>query len=132
DGEPQVVNGALAIAHATRLVLRQDAPLEILLGEVLSMIDEDDVARSIRRGMPADAPQDVAGVVATALHAVVDAGGDLEASLRAAFRRGGATHLTGAVVGALAGAYGGASAIRQELIDGLEGRAYALMAAPAL
>ncbi|MEZ4521005.1 MAG: ADP-ribosylglycohydrolase family protein [Thermomicrobiales bacterium] len=132
DANPEVVNGGLALAHAVRLVLRQEIPLQMLIDEVLSLIDEDTVAQRLRLGTPARNPVHVADVAATALHSFVLAGGDLEQALAHTVQRGGAAHLTGAIAGALCGAFAGASTIRQDLIDGLEGRAYVLMAAPAL
>jgi ADP-ribosylglycohydrolase len=132
DGNPEVVNGALAITHAIRMVMRQELPIEMLIDEVLSLIDEDDVARALRSGAPSVVDAAVAPVVARGLHAFVLGDGDLERSLSIAYAAGGATHLTGSIAGALCGAYKGASALPQELIDGLEGRAYVLMAAPAL
>ena len=132
DGDPEVVNGALAVAHATRLTVRQEIPIELLVDEVLSLIDEDDVARALRSGGAIDVGAGVATVVARALHAFVLGEGDFARSLKIAFAGGGATHLTGAITGALCGAHLGARGIDQGLIDGLEGRAYVLMAAPAL
>ena len=132
DGNPLVVNAALAVAHAVRLILREDAPLEIVIDEVLSLVDEDDVARALRRGMPDGPPDDAASVVAAALHATAQGRGDFEAAAQTVCDLGGATHLTGAIAGALCGAYRGASALRPDLVEGLEGRAYVLMAAPAL
>ncbi len=132
DGEPEVVNGALAVAHAVRLLVRDEVPLQMLVGEVLSMIDEDGVARALRNGAPSKVSSTVEAVVPRALHAVVLADGDLDQALAVAFTGGGATHLTGAITGALCGAFVGARGIDQWLIDGLEGRAYVLMAAPAL
>ncbi len=99
---------------------------------MLSLIDEDDVARALRAGGIVEATADVTSVVPSALHAVVMGDGALERSLLIAFAAGGATHLTGAIVGALCGCCVGASNLSQKLIDGLEGRAYVLMASPAL
>lgn len=132
DADPVVVNGALAVAHAVRMIMRDEMPLEILIDEIVSLIDEDDVARALRIGAPLAVTSSVASVVACALHAAVLANGDLERALKIAFAAGGATHLTGAITGALCGAHGGARRLDQTLIDGLEGRAYVLMAAPAL
>lgn len=130
--DPVVVNGALAVVHAVRLVVRQDLPRELVIREVLSLIDEDDVARAIRTGPPDSEPADVAAVVSAAFDAFETGGGGFEDVVRSAVVRGGQSHLTGAIAGALAGAECGARAIPQALIDGLEGRAYILMAAPAL
>jgi ADP-ribosylglycohydrolase len=132
DANPVVVNGALAVAYAVRLLMRQEIPLALLIEEVLSLVDEDDVARALRAGGTVDATASVTSVVPRALHAVVMGDGDLERSLSIAFAAGGATHLTGAIVGALCGCHVGASNLNQALIDGLEGRAYVLMASPAL
>ncbi|CAN5782856.1 ADP-ribosylglycohydrolase family protein [soil metagenome] len=132
DGDPEIVNGALAVAHAVRLVLRDDAPLEVVISEVLSLIDEDNVARALRRGMPSTSPEETGPVVSTAIHAAVEAGGDLEAAIATTGDQGGAAHLTGSIAGAICGAHTGARGIRPELVDGLEGRAYILMASPAL
>lgn len=132
QSDPLGVNGSLAVAHALRLVVRSEVPLALLIDEVLSFVDEDQVARSIRSSGSAEVGRDVASVVSGALHAVVEHQGDLVASLHSIFMRGGATNLTGAIVGALCGANAGASNIEPDLIEGLEGRAYLLMAAPAL
>jgi ADP-ribosylglycohydrolase len=130
--DPLVVNGALAVVHAVRLVVRQELPREIVVGEVLSLIDEDEVAKAIRTGPPDIPPSDVARVVSAAFDAFKGGADQFEAVVHRAVSRGGSAHLTGAIAGALAGAYFGASAIPQRLIDGLDGRAYILMAAPAL
>jgi ADP-ribosyl-[dinitrogen reductase] hydrolase len=132
QSSPLGVNGALAVAHALRLVLRSETPLELVPDEVLSFIDEDAVARAIRAGGTSEGAADVATVVSWALQDATEHDGDFETSLRRTYERGGATHLTGAIVGALCGAFTGAKGINPELIDGLEGRAYVLMAAPAL
>jgi ADP-ribosyl-[dinitrogen reductase] hydrolase len=130
--DPLVVNGALAVVHAVRLVVRQELPREIVVGEVLSLIDEDDVAKAIRTGPRDIQPSDVAHVVSAAFHAFSDGADQFEAVVHGAVSPGGCAHLTGAIAGALAGAHFGANAIPQHLIDGLDGRAYILMAAPAL
>ena len=130
--DPVTVNGALAVAHAIRLVVRDEVPIELVISEVLSLIDEDAVARCLRGRESVDDPDDVAAVVCAGLQAYVDGGGDFERSIAAAIEAGGATHLTAGLAGALAGARVGAAAIPSRLVDGLEGRAYILMASPAL
>ncbi len=130
--DPTIVNGALAVAHAIRLAIRNEIPVKMLIPEVLGMIDEDDVARALRAHSTDSEPEDVADVVSTGLRAVVEREADFEGSIIEALRLGGATHLTAGLAGGLAGAIVGASGIPPRLVDGLEGRAYVLMAAPAL
>lgn len=130
--DPATVNGALAVAHAIRLAVRDELPIEMVIEEVLSLIDEDEVARCLRGRQEVPDGDGVAPVVCAGLHAFVEHEGDFEGAISAAFSSGAAAHLTGALAGALAGASVGASNIPQRLIDGLEGRAYILMAAPAL
>ena len=132
ESSPAAVNGALAVAYSIRAAVRDDVPVQALLQETLGFIDEDGVARSIRTPASESPGDGVEWVVSVALNAVAETAGDLELALSRAIGRGGATHLTGAITGALCGAYLGASQIDQELIDGLDGRAYLLMAAPAL
>lgn len=130
--DPVTVNGALAVAHAVRLVVRGEIPLELVIDEVLSLIDEDAVARCLRGRESVAVPDDVAGVVCAGMQAFAGSGGDFERSIAAAIEAGGATHLAASLAGALAGAHVGAARIPPRLVDGLDGRAYILMASPAL
>ena len=132
ESDPLVVNGALAVAYAIRLAVRGDAPAEALISETLDFIDEDGVARAMRRPGPEPPGDSVEDVVSIAIRAAAESAENLELALTQVIERGGATHLTGAIAGALCGAYLGASRIDRDFIDGLEGRAYLLMAAPAL
>ena len=133
DANPEVVNGGLAVAHAIRLIIRGETPPELIKAEVLSMIDEDGVARAIRQSdLVAMDDGTVAGVVATGLDAFYRYPAQIRDGLKASTQSGASAHLGGALAGALIGAHIGASNLPPELVDGLEGRAYLLMAAPAL
>lgn len=146
---PEALNGALAIAYAVRLLAAEEVPPEVLIDEVLSFIDEDDVARRlrvaeslVRRG--GDRERDIANLarigtsgyvaesVAAALYCFVTHADDFESAVLTAVNAGGDTDTIGAMTGALAGTYVGASAIPARLVDGLEGRMYILVAGPGL
>lgn len=147
--DPDVVNGALAVAQALRLVVRREVPVEMVLGEVLAFIDEDEVARQLRlarrvldgeRDDPGDQRMlehfaegsDVARSVAAGLYLFGRYFADVERLLRAIDELDGLSPISGAIAGALAGAHVGGSRIPPDLVDSLEGRMYVLMAAPAL
>ena len=144
---PAAVNGALASAFALRLAIRREAPPEFTIDEVLSFIDEDEVAARLRvarqlaeRGgsMPADdldvvgASGYVAEAVSAALYTYARFGEDFEATVMTAANQGGASSTIGAISGALSGARLGASALPLRLIEDFDARMYLLMAAPAL
>jgi ADP-ribosylglycohydrolase len=140
--DPLAVNGALALAYAVNIVTRREVLPEMLPGEVLAFIDEDDVARKLRVVGAAlsssDTPgapgqfvlgDDIASAVANAIFCFVKHHHDFQTAVLAAANAGAAV---GAMTGALAGAWTGAQALPIPLIEGLEGRMYILMAAPAL
>ncbi len=144
---PDIINGGLAVAYAVRLALQRELPPSMMAGEVLSFIDEDMTARMVRRvknrleAGELDIEQTLPGLlsgepladsVAAALYIFGATDGDFERGVRAAAALGGEIWNAGSLVGALAGAYGGGSRIPPHLVDGLEGRMYLLMAAPAL
>lgn len=146
---PEAVNGALAMAWAVTLVARRELPVEILVSEVLSFIDEDGVAARLRtagdalrqRRSAADDSANLARIgtsgalaesVAAALYLFVAHGGDFEPAVLAAANAPGDAPAVAAMVGALAGTWTGARALPPALVDGLDGRMYILMAAPAL
>jgi ADP-ribosylglycohydrolase len=146
---PEAVNGALAIAYALNLIVRDGLPANMLPAEVASFIDEDAVARQVRLAesllRQRSGPRDdmdalarigtsgyVAEAVAAAMYLVGAYGADVEGALITAVNAGGATDATGAMTGALCGAIVGARALPERLVEGLESRMYILMAAPAL
>jgi ADP-ribosyl-[dinitrogen reductase] hydrolase len=143
--QPEAVNGALAMAYALTLVARREVPPELLIAEVLSFIDEDDIARALRVAAAAladafadtDAPARIGGggiapAVATALYLFARHHDDFETAVLAAANVPCSPAAVGAMTGALAGAWRGARALPLDLVEGLEGRMYILMAAPAL
>ncbi len=146
--DPLAVNGALAMAYALNLVVRREVPPELLIAEVLAFIDEDDVARRLRAAdeLPAgDGPDAVArgarelnqdgslpAAVATALFIFARLGESFEAAVLAAANAGPESAAIAAMTGALAGAWLGGQGIPEPLVEGLDGRTYLLMAAPAL
>jgi ADP-ribosylglycohydrolase len=143
---PEAVNGALAYAWALNLIARRDALPEMLIEEVLAFIDEDAVARALRiaaealrtgaSGIPprllADAS--IGAAVATALFLFAAAPDDIARGVltSANLQSPADASAIGAMTGALYGAWLGAKALPLSLIEGLEGRMYILMAAPAL
>lgn len=143
---PESVNGALAVAYATRLMARRELPLEMLIEEILAFIDEDAVAANLRlakRLLNACVDEEsaldqigtsgyVAESVAAALYLVERYAGALEPIVFAAANAGGATSAIASIAGALAGVWTGASNIDPDLVEGLDGRMYILMAAPTL
>lgn len=145
--DPLAVNGALAMAYALNLVVRHEVPRELLIAEVLAFIDEDDVARRLRAaeelsGEEADDVTDaaqtlnrdgsLADAVATALYLFSRLGDSFETAVLAAANSGPESAAIGAMTGALAGGWLGGQGIPQRLVEGLDGRTYLMMAAPAL
>lgn len=146
---PEAINGGLAIAYGVRLQVTGEVPPEILADEVCSFIDEDAVSRKIRQaGMLArpDLPGErhivnlqqigtsgyVAESVAAAFYCATVAKNDLQMGIELATNAGGDTDTVAAMAGALIGAHAGASTFPAELVEGLAGRAYILVAAPSL
>lgn len=148
---PESLNGALAMAYAVWLLAGERIPAELLIEEVASFIDEDEVAQRLRLagslvppGGEIDRDQmmaslaeigtscDVAESVGAAFYCFAAAKGELEVATLLAANAGGDTDTIAAMAGALAGTYQGARAIPARLVDGLEGRMYILVAAPGL
>jgi ADP-ribosyl-[dinitrogen reductase] hydrolase len=143
---PEAVNGALAYAWALNLITRRETLPEMLLEEVLAFIDEDAVARALRvaaeavrageQEVPAHllADRSIGAAVATALFLFASAPDDITREvLRAAnLPEPVDASAVAAMTGALHGAWLGARALPLSLVEGLEGRMYILMAAPAL
>jgi ADP-ribosylglycohydrolase len=146
---PSAVNGALAIAWAIQVLARRETTPSMLISDVLSFIDEDDVARNLRRaerlalerrGPEDDAPALerigtsgwVVEAVPAALYLASVWGADFRGAVTAAASAGGASDAIGAMVGAMAGTWAGAAALPADLVEGLASRMYILMAAPAL
>lgn len=146
--DPLAVNGALAMAYALNRVVRRETDPEVLVPEVLGFIDEDEAARRLREIelLPEgdDAETVAAGVatlnrdgsiadaVATAMYIFSRLGSSFEATVLAAAAAGPASAAIGAMAGALSGGWVGARDIPNRLVEGLDGRTYLLMAAPAL
>jgi ADP-ribosyl-[dinitrogen reductase] hydrolase len=145
---PESINGALGIAWAINLLVRRETPPAMLIPEVLSFIDEDDVARNLRnaerlllaRRAAGDDPSAlsrigtsgwVAEAVPAALYLASAYADDFESGVVAAASAGGASDAIGAMV-ALIGAWTGPGVFPEPLIEGVESRMYILMAAPAL
>jgi ADP-ribosylglycohydrolase len=146
---PEALNGALAMAYAVRLLASEEVPPEVLIDEVLAFIDEDDVARRLRLARKlirksGDRERDMANLaqigtsgyvaesVAAAMYCFATHIDDFASAVLIAINAGGDTDTIGAMTGALAGAHVGAPAIPTELVDGLEGRMYILVAGPGL
>ena len=143
---PESVNGALAVAYALRLIVRRELPPEVLIGEVLSFIDEDAVARKLRKAARLleqgrdqyEALEEigtsgyVAEAVAAGLYLFSRNYGDFTSTVLSAANAGGATSTIGSIAGVLAGAWTGAAQLPPDLVDGLDGRMYVLMAAPTV
>ncbi|MCS7050309.1 MAG: ADP-ribosylglycohydrolase family protein [Thermomicrobium sp.] len=146
--DPEVVNGALAVAYAVWLLVQGTVPPVVLLDEVARFIDEDRVARQLRRvtkhPFAPDAEDaihrlvalgtspNVDEVVATAFAAFAAAPDDFTRAVTLAVNAGGATDTRGAITGALAGCHLGASRLPAAFVEGLAGRPYVLMAARGL
>ena len=146
---PEAINGGVAIAYGVRLQVTGEAPPEVLADEVCSFIDEDEVSRKIRTAGMLARPElsldahianlqkigtsgYVAESVGAAFYCATVAGGDLRAGIELAANAGGDTDTVAAMAGALIGAHAGASALPLDLVEGLAGRAYILVAAPGL
>lgn len=146
---PEALNGALAMAYAVRLLASEEVPPEVLIDEVLAFIDEDDVARKLRLAgrltrSGGSRERDIANLarigtsgyvgesVAAALYCFVTHADDFESAVLTAVNAGGDTDTIGAMTGALAGVHVGAPEIPAQLVDGLEGRMYILVAGPGL
>ncbi|MCX2726672.1 ADP-ribosylglycohydrolase family protein [Thermomicrobium sp. 4228-Ro] len=147
--EPEVVNGALAVAYAVLLLVQGMTPPEVLVDEVVRFIDEDAVAQRLRRvascplpaGDPAAAATQLAmlgssaavdEVVASAFAAFVAAPDDFRQAIAIAVNAGGASDTRGAIAGALAGTHLGARALPSALVEALDGQPYLVMAARGL
>lgn len=146
--EPEVINGALAVAYAILLLVQGTTPPDVLLDEVARFIDEDAVAQRLRRAALQPVPADdeelvrtlaalgtsaaVDEVVATAFASFAAAHDDFARAVALAINIGGATDTRGAITGALAGAHLGASRLPTALVEGLEGRPSILLAARGL
>lgn len=146
---PEAINGGVAIAYGVRLQVTGEVPPAILADEVCSFIDEDEVSRKIRiagmlarQGLSRDAHLSnlqkigtsgyVAESVGAAFYCAIVAGDDLRTGIELATNAGGDTDTVAAMTGALIGAHAGASAFPLDLVDGLAGRAYILVAGPSL
>jgi ADP-ribosyl-[dinitrogen reductase] hydrolase len=143
---PDSVNGALAVAYAARLMVRRELPPELLIDEVLAFIDEDAVAARLRLakrlldgGTDTDSALDqigtsgyVAEAVAAAFFLFARHNDTFDEAVFAAVNAGGATSTIATITGALAGAWTGAEKLPPQLVDGLDGRMYILMAAPTV
>lgn len=143
---PESINGAVAVAYALRLVVRRELPPEMLIDEVLAFIDEDNVAkalRNVKRMLDADMDTSdiltecgtsgyVAETVPAALFLFSRYADDFRTTVLEAANAGGATSAIASIAGALAGAWTGAEKLPAELVDGLDGRMYMLMAAPTV
>jgi ADP-ribosyl-[dinitrogen reductase] hydrolase len=143
---PEAVNGAVAIAFALRLVVRRELPPEMVIDEVLSFIDEDQVASRLRRAKhlleSGTATQTalstigtsgyVAETVSSALFLFTRYANEFRLAVEESANAGGATSSIGTITGALCGAWTGAASIPVDLVDGLDGRMYILMAAPTV
>lgn len=143
---PEAVNGALALAYAVNLIVRRETLPDMLIEDVLAFIDEDDVARALRiaaehqrSGRDNAATLDrlatlgsIGGSVAAALLLFTTYPDSFERAVLTAANLPGDASAIAAMTGALGGAWLGAKALPLTLVDGLEGRMYILMAAPAL
>jgi ADP-ribosyl-[dinitrogen reductase] hydrolase len=140
--DPEAVNGALAVAWAINLLVRRDVLPIMLISELLAFIDEDDIARRLRTAeallLSGADPGDrldgasMADTIARALYLFVRHHDDFERAVLAAANSPDEPAATAAITGALAGAWIGAKGIPVPLVEGLDGRMYILMAAPAL
>jgi ADP-ribosyl-[dinitrogen reductase] hydrolase len=143
---PEAVNGAVAVAFAVRLIVRREMPPEMVIDEVLAFIDEDQVATRLRKAKNLlEAGTDtvtalaelgtggyVAETVASGMFLFTRFADDFRTAVVEAANAGGATSSIGAIVGAMCGAWTGAANIPADLVDGLDGRMYILMAAPTV
>lgn len=146
---PEAVNGALALAWAVSLAAQHEVVPEMVASEVLAFIDEDETARKLRiaaDALVARATEErdhavlqqigpggsLAEAIARALYLFGRHANDFASSVLAAANSGRHGAAVGAMTGALVGARVGARALPLSLVEGLEGRMYILMAAPAL
>ena len=146
---PEAINGGVAMAYGVRLQVTGEVPPEVIPDEVCSFIDEDTVSKKIRHaGMLArrdlDPDQHIANLqkigtsgyvaesVGAAFYCAAVAGDDLRLGVELATNAGGDTDTVAAMVGALIGAHAGARALPLDLVEGLAGRAYILVAGPSL
>jgi ADP-ribosyl-[dinitrogen reductase] hydrolase len=146
---PEAINGALAMAYGVRLQVTNDVPTSVLADEVCSFIDEDEVCRRLRlAGTLAQSGRTrehhvenlqqigtsryVAESVAAAFYCAIVAETDLRTGIELATNAGGDTDTVAAMTGALIGAHAGASSFPLDLVEGLAGRAYILVAGPSL
>lgn len=143
---PEAVNGALAMAYAVNLVVRGESLPEMLISDVLAFIDEDEVARALRvaaQSLRAGGDMTptlehlasggaIGGAIAAAFMLFATSPDDFGQAVLAAANLPGDASAIAAMTGALCGAWSGAKALPVTLVDGLEGRMYILMAAPAL
>lgn len=145
--DPLATSGALAMAWAVQVIVRRETTPERLIAEVLAFIDEDDIASRLRAADrlsgndPAEIEQGVhtlnrdgslSDAVATALYLFSRLSDSFEAATLAAANAGPGAAAIGAMTGALAGAWLGGHGIPGSLVEGLDGRTYLMMAAPAL
>ncbi len=143
------LNGALAMAYAIKLLAVEQIPPELLLSEVASFIDEDQVARKVRLAatlLPRGGDREldlvhlarigtssyVAESVAAALYCFAAHPNDFVTAVLTAVNAGGDTDTIAAMTGALAGTYLGARDLPTDMVDGLEARMYILVAGPGL
>jgi ADP-ribosyl-[dinitrogen reductase] hydrolase len=146
---PEAINGGVAIAYGVRLQITGEVPPDVLAEEVCSFIDEDEVSRRIRAagmlarpGLSRESHVEnlqrigtsgyVADSVGAAFYCATVAGNDLRAAIELAVNAGGDTDTVAAMAGALVGAHAGASTFPLDLVEGLAGRAYILVAGPSL
>jgi ADP-ribosylglycohydrolase len=147
--DPAAVNGALAVAYAVNLTTRREIPPEMLISEVLAFIDEDAVARCLRvadaalltRSSAADDAEalvqigtggSIGETVARALYLFAANVPDFRTGVLAAANSGVEAPAVAAMTGALLGAWIGLRGLPLDLVEGLDGRMYLLMASPAL
>ena len=146
---PEAINGGVAMAYGVRLQVTGEVPPDVLADEVCSFIDEDEVSKKIRHaGMLARRDLDherhianlrsigtsgyVAESVGAAFYCAAVAGNDLRLGVELAVNAGGDTDTVASMAGALIGAHAGASTLPLDLVEGLAGRAYILVAGPSL
>jgi ADP-ribosyl-[dinitrogen reductase] hydrolase len=146
---PEALNGAVAVAFGVRLLTTREVPLEVVIDETCAFIDEDEVATRLRLagsllrpGSDREQHLDnlerigtsgyVAESVAAAFYCAVASEGDFRTGIELAINAGGDTDTVAAMTGALLGAHVGASRLPTDLVEGLAGRAYILVAGPSL
>jgi ADP-ribosyl-[dinitrogen reductase] hydrolase len=146
---PEAINGAIAMAYGVRVLTAGDVPIEILFDEVCSFIDEDRVAARLRLAASLVHPElsiqqhldhleqigtsgYVAESVAAAFYCAVAAQGEFRRGVELAVNAGGDTDTVASMTGALLGSALGAREIPLDFVEGLNSRAYILVAAPSL